>query len=194
MKKNIFYMILGGILFTTVTALAYNVTGNDIFYKKIDNQDKSAKQALDELYTKITEDLPSSQSTCPNGKLCVENGTPTNYIYDGANEPTTSSPTTPPTDKNVYLGLYADGQYGVCINRNGSQECFRNNNFLAEKAHMQQVFSDISCTATVGAYFSCSASDYHCSYQSDSNVSCTDISANIRCKIDKKNSVKCSSL
>ena len=48
-----------------------------------------------------------------------------------ADFPTTE--TTPPSGKNVYAAKYADGQYGVCIIRNGTEHCFRGRNYIMWK-------------------------------------------------------------
>jgi hypothetical protein len=139
----------------------------------------NVQSAIDELYTK------ASTWINPNNM-----GTPTNYIFDGSNKPTRSSPTTPPSGKNVYLGLYADSQYGVCIKRNGTQHCFRYKNWMAEKEHIQKVFSDVSCrvgSSDVG----CIASDFYCRVYSNGGVSCSDGGAGENCYVNGGGSVDC---
>ena len=139
----------------------------------------NVQSAIDELYTK------ASTWINPNNM-----GTPTNYIFDGSNKPKTSSPTTPPSGKNVYLGLYADSQYGVCIKRNGTQHCFRYNNWMAEKEHIQKVFSDVSCNVRSSIVF-CDASDFGCRVSSNGYVVCIDYGARGSCSVDGGGSVRC---
>ena len=128
----------------------------------------NVQDALDELYTKANSDMVPLWLK----KYKTFADTPTNYIFDGTNKPTTASPTTPPSGKNVYLGLYADYQYGVCIKRNGTQHCFRYNNWIAESKHVQEVFSDISCYVD-SSRVRCDASDFRCGVDSYGYVSCT---------------------
>lgn len=139
----------------------------------------NVQSAIDELYTK------ASTWINPNNM-----GTPTNYIFDGSNKPTTSSPTTPPSGKNVYLGLYADSQYGVCIKRNGTQHCFRYNNWMAEKEHIQKVFSDVSCYVD-SSFVLCDASDFGCSVDSLGSVGCSDRGSSEDCDVNGDGSVRC---
>ena len=159
MKKRIFYFILGGILFTTASVLAYTLSSNEVYYKKVNNQDMTLEQALDDLYTKTNTQIENALNACPNGKSCISYdsfGTP--IFYSNENYylplPTSEFPTEAPTNRTVYLGLYEDGQYGVCINKNGTQHCFRHKNWLTEKEHIQQVFPENSCQTT--------ATDIHC--------------------------------
>lgn len=139
----------------------------------------NVQSAIDELYTK------ASTWINPNNM-----GTPTNYIFDGSNKPTTSSPTTPPSGKNVYLGLYADSQYGVCIKRNGTQHCFRYNNWMAEKEHIQKVFSDVSCDVD-SSFVDCTASDFDCFLFSYGGVGCYDRGTGGNCNVGGGGSVSC---
>ena len=123
-------LISGTAVFAATTAL----NSNQVDYDKSNSslQSTTVKEALDALYTK------SKNWIDPNNM-----GKPTNYIFDGENLPTTESPTTPPEGKNVYLGLYSDKGYGVCIKRNGKQHCFRYRNWVTEKEHIKNVFSDL---------------------------------------------------
>ena len=210
MKKNIFYIILGGILFTTVSVLAYNLSSNEVFYKKVNNQDMTVQQAIDDLYSKVptpsaytTEQYQAALSACPSGMICAEYGTPQYYATTGtykgwcsstdcnsyADFPTTA--TTPPSGKNVYAAKYADGQYGVCIKRNGKEHCFRGRNYIAEAKHLQEVFSDISCSVGSSRVV-CNASDFACNVNSTGYVTCYDYGAGSSCYVYSVGSVYCS--
>ena len=123
--------VIGMCAAIVVTVYAATYSSSDVRYTN--NGQSTVEGALDNLYTK------SSKFVDPDNM-----GTPTNYIFD-ENRPTTSSPTTPPSGKKAYMGLYSDGQYGACIKLNGTQHCFRGANVVAEKKHMENVFSSSSC-------------------------------------------------
>jgi len=201
--KKIFYIILGGIIFSTITVLAAStLSSNEVFYKRVNNQDMTVQQALDDLYTKATS------SSCPEGNYCISNddfGTPEYYAfgtYKGwcsgtdtscnsyANFPTTE--TSAPTGKNVYAAKYADGQYGVCIIRNGTEHCFRARNYIAESKHIQEVFSDISCYVSTYGTVECDASDFVCNVNPQGSVFCGDYDSENTCDVYVNGSVECS--
>lgn len=180
--KLIIGILIGMVLsITTVYAATILFASNQVSYSNTTSglSATNVQSAIDELYTK------ASTWINPNNM-----GTPTNYIFGGSNKPTTSSPTTPPSGKNVYLGLYADSQYGVCIKRNGTQHCFRYNNWMAEKEHIQKVFSDVSCYV-YSSFVGCNASDFSCNVNSYGNVSCTDYGRNEYCSVNGDGSVGC---
>ena len=201
MKKNIFYIILGGILFTTVSVLAYNLSSNEVFYKKVNNQDMTVQQAIDDLYSKVPtpsgyteEQYQAAQSSCPSGNACISNsdfGTPQYYAWNAT--PTSS---TSKGSHNVYLAKWSDGQLGVCINRNGTEYCFRHNNWFAEREHLQQVFSgeNDSChvysvgTTTV----TCDAPDFYCYIYPEGLVFCSVNGGDEDCSVNGDGSVSCS--
>ena len=178
--KLLIGIIIGGILFGSIGVYAATIAASSVSYTS--NGQSTVNGALDDLYTR------ASKWVNPN-----DMGTPTNYIFDGGNKPTTSSPTTPPSGKNIYLGLYADNQYGVCINRNGTQHCFRYNNWIAELKHIQEVFSESndSCRVT-SSFVSCDASDFGCGVSSDGYVNCHDNGARENCSVYGDGSVSCS--
>ena len=63
-----------------------------------------------------------------------------------------------PPDTTTYLGLYSDGQYGVCLKLNENQYCYKNNNYVLEKTHLNNDFSLVngSCQMTnEGISFDC---------------------------------------
>ena len=175
--KTITAFIIGGIIFGGTTAVvAAVIAANQVTYTPPSGVSANNVQtAIDELYTR------ASKWVNPN-----DMGTPTNYSFN--DKPTTSSPTTPPSGKNVYVAKYADGQYGVCIKRNGTQHCFRYNNWIAEREHIQEVFSDISCDVD-SSCVQCTASDFHVGACSDGQVSCRDNSTGKMLLVDSDGSV-----
>ena len=178
--KVLVAFILGLIISASGVYAAIVIQGSSVGYTDTYSIGATTVQgALDTLFTKANTWIN------PNNM-----GTPTNYIFDGSNKPTTSSPTTPPSGKNVYLGLYADSQYGVCIKRNGTQHCFRYNNWMAEKEHIQKVFSDVSCYV-YSSYVNCYASDFSCFVRSDGFVDCRDYGTDELCYVRGDGSVNC---
>ena len=77
---------------------------------------------------------------------------------------------------------------GVCINRNNKLNCFKINNFAEESSHIQDVFSDVSCTVRESVV-SCNASDFRCGVYSAGYVSCRDNGASEFCGVDGDGSV-----
>ena len=78
----------------------------------------------------------------------------------------------------------------VCIVRNDELHCFQNNNVEYEQAHVQEVFSDISCDVN-SSYVSCDASDFNCNVFSDGDVDCYDYSAGVYCEVNSNGHVYC---
>ena len=192
--KTITAFIIGGIIFGGTTAVvAAVIAANQVTYTPPSGVSANNVQtAIDELYTR------SSKWVNPN-----DMGTPQYYAfgrYKGwcsstdtdcnsyADFPTTA--TTPPSGLNVYAAKYADGQYGVCIKRNGKEHCFRGTNYIAEAKHVQEVFSDISCRVN-SSYVHCSASGFGCDVDSNGFVDCYDYGAGSHCYVDPDGSVKC---
>ena len=138
----------------------------------------------------ITENLIPVNSETGEESNSSGSNNPTNYIFDGTNPPTTTSPTTPPSGHNVYLGLYSDNSLAVCIKRNGTEHCFKSNNYYAEKEHIQEVFSDISCNVDSSSVL-CDASDFGCRVNSDGDVNCFDYGAYEGCPVNGDGSVFC---
>ena len=79
---------------------------------------------------------------------------------------------------------------GICIKRNNKVSCFKIDNWSVEKDHIQQVFSDISCTVD-SSYVRCYASDFDCRVFSYGNVNCIDQSDNSDCLVNSDGSVNC---
>jgi len=193
--KTITAFIIGGIIFGGTTAVvAAVIAANQVTYTPPSGVSANNVQtAIDELYTR------SSKWVNPN-----DMGTPQYYAfgrYKGwcsstdtdcnsyADFPTTA--TTPPSGLNVYAAKYADGQYGVCIKRNGKEHCFRGTNYIAEAKHVQEVFSDISCKVGSSGVI-CYASDFICDVGSDGFVLCHDRGAGSDCRVNLDGSVRCS--
>ena len=79
---------------------------------------------------------------------------------------------------------------GLCITRKGRWHCFKINNYETEETHIQQVFSDISCTVDSPRVY-CNASDLRCSVYPSGSVSCTDRSDYSTCFVSSDGSVNC---
>ena len=79
---------------------------------------------------------------------------------------------------------------GACIKRNGTVHCFEVNNFNNEKARLQQVFSDITCTI-YSTIIDCWATDFRCSIGSNGGLNFIDLSDNSRCVVQPTGSVTC---
>lgn len=131
--------------------------------------------ALDELNIKADKWLNPNDMGTPqyyaSGSYKVWCNSSDTNCNDLADFPTTA--TTPPSGRYVYLAKYEDGQYGVCIQRNGKEHCFRGRNYKAEAKHVQEVFSDSSCDVNseevhCGDYIS----DVRCFVYSDGRVQC----------------------
>ena len=194
-KKNIICFLLGGVVFGTIGVYAATtLLSQSVYYNNSTSGATSTnvQGAIDELYTRANTWIN------PNNNF----GTPQYYAfgkYKGwcsstdttcksyADFPTTA--TTPPSGKNVYAVKYEDGQYGVCIQRNGKEHCFRGRNYKAEAKHVQEVFSDISCdvrSSSVyfdGASVYCDAADFNCNVNADGQVGCYDYGTNDSCSV-----------
>ena len=79
---------------------------------------------------------------------------------------------------------------GICISRSKTVYCFKINNWDVEKDHIQQVFSEVSCSVD-SSTVNCSASDFRCRVYSDGYVSCTDKSDSSYCSVFSVGSVTC---
>ena len=192
-KNNIIGFIIG-VIISGATVYAATVASSSVSYSNTNSGSSATtvKAALDELYTRANTWIN------PNNNF----GTPQYYafgIYKGwcsfidtncnsySDFPTTS--TTPPSGKNVYAAKYADGGYGVCIKRNGTEHCFRGRNWIAEAQHIQKVFSDIRCDV-LSSKVVCSTS-FSCNVNSNGNVNCNDNSDNSNCNVNSDGSVNC---
>lgn len=194
--KTITAFIIGGIIFGGTTAVvAAVIAANQVTYTPPSGVSANNVQtAIDELYTRSSKwlnlnDMGTPQYYATTGTykgLCSSTDTLCNSYADF---PTTS--TTPPSGKNVYAAKYEDGQYGVCIKRNGKEHCFRGRNYKAEAKHVQEVFSDISCRVSSEGV-RCLASDFLCDVISNGHVYCDDSGAGSSCYVSSAGSVNCS--
>ena len=160
--KSNFKLVLGIIAGTIISGTAvYAVTdglnANQVDYDNSNSSLSSTniQDAIDELNGKANTDHFLVK------KYKELSGNPINYICNQANVPTTSSSTTPISGRYVYVALYEDGQYGVCISFNGEQECFRAHNYIFESKHILDSFSGGTCehdenhTRCEGGGFTC---------------------------------------
>ncbi len=138
-NKKIITSFILGLLLSVGSVFATNILSSETF--TYDNSTSkltstNIQTAIDELYNnKVTREYFLEKY-----KAFV--GTPTNYNFDATNKPTTSSPTTPPEGKVVYAALYEDGSYGICIRINEAEECFKPNNYIAEKEHLKSLLTE----------------------------------------------------
>lgn len=79
---------------------------------------------------------------------------------------------------------------GVCIKRNNKVSCFKTNNWDEEQNHIQEVFSDISCSVD-SSDVGCGASGFVCSVYSDGFVGCDGDSDGSSCDVGSAGSVSC---
>ena len=198
LKNNIklFVGIIIGIIIsgTSVYAATILFNSNQVGYDNTSSgmSATNVQDALDELYTKANKWLNPNDMGTPQyyafGKYkgwCSSTDTQCNSYADF---PTTA--TTPPSGKKVYAVKYEDGQYGVCIQRNGKEHCFRARNYKAEAKHVQEVFSDISCDVN-SSRVRCTASDFTCGVYSDGGVDCRDYGSYNLCGLEYGRNVNC---
>ena len=94
------------------------------------------------------------------------------------------------TAKANTTGKVFASKKGVCISKNKTVYCFKINNWDVEKNHIQQVFSDVSCS--VDSYgVNCIASDFYCNVLSIGYVGCDDQSDYSDCGVCSDGSVGC---
>lgn len=203
--KIVIAFILGGVVFGTLGVYAATtLLSQSVYYNNTNSGATSTnvQGALDELYTRASKwlnpnDMGTPQYYATTGTYkgwCSSTDTNCNSYADF---PTTS--TTPPSGKNVYAAKYKDGQYGVCIKRNGKEHCFRARNYKVEAKHVQEVFSDVGTydSSTVlgcrvgSSAVSCYASDFNCRVSSYGDVRCGDFGTNGYCSVPTDGSVRC---
>ena len=105
--------------------------------------------------------------------------------------------TTSPTDyqsvitssgSNVFVQLEGE-QLSVCIYRNSTLECFKNNNYEEEIEHIKQVFGD-SCNV-YSSLIHCPNDDFYCGAYPSGDVGCYDDAAGHDCYLFADGSVYC---
>ena len=186
--KVIIAFIIGIVLSGSIV-YAINVASSSVSYSRNGSTVLNVEGALNELYTRANTWInPNNNFGTPQyyafgtyKGLCSSTDTSCNSYSDF---PTASINENPPTGKNVYAAKYADGGYGVCIKRNGTEHCFRARNYIAEAQHIKKVFSEAndSCNI-VSDTVSCGASDFNCGVDSYGSVSCHDGVANTTCSV-----------
>ena len=79
---------------------------------------------------------------------------------------------------------------GILLIRNGNTHFIKANDWANEKTHIQQVFSDISCTVFSNGVI-CNASDFYCDVYNTGRVRCYDNSASSDCCVYSDGRVQC---
>ena len=160
--KNILCFVLGGIVFGTIGVYAAT--------------------------TLLSQSVSYNNTTSGASSTNVQGAL--DELYTKSNTWIDPSPidfTTLATNTNKTL---LASQNGICIKRNNKVSCFKKQNFSSEYNHIQQVFSDGTCTVT-SSYVNCDASDFYCGVNFAGNVECKDHSDNSRCTVSKTGSVSC---
>ena len=136
---------------------------------------------------KVTYDNTQSGSQSTNVQGAIDE------LYTKANNMVPIDPDT--FNTNTAKTVYAS-KLGVCIRRNNKLNCFKINNWEEEKNHVQQVFSDISCTVN-SSRVRCNGSDFICNVDSSGGVyssgyvGCSGLSDNSYCIVFSDGSVNC---
>ena len=195
-KKNVklvIGIIIGGVVFGTLGVYAETILAADqVSYDNLSSgiSATNVQGAVDELYTRADKWLNPNDMGTPQYYASTGMYKGSCALYDCRILPNFPTTTTRPSGKNVYLGSYEDGQYGVCIQRNGKEHCFRGRNYKAEVKHIQEVFSDISCVVD-SSKVNCNALDFSCEVNSDGYVDCSDNGTGEKCIFDVAGTVSC---
>ena len=91
--------------------------------------------------------------------------------------------------ENMFI-KFEGSQKSVCAIINGNMECFKNNNYENEKAHLQSVFDEDDCYDH-DAYYHCDDYAWDCDVDSDGNVVCYDYSSYDYCELNGDGSFGC---
>ena len=82
-------------------------------------------------------------------------------------------------------------QFSVCIYKNGGLSCFKNNNYLNEKAHLKELFGENNCVE-YNNYYSCTNNySFTCEVYSNGYVYCSDDSIFSQRSVESDNSADC---
>ena len=132
--------------------------------------------------------------TCTKGSTGGEPQVPTSPFY-AFGLPTTSSSTDyqsviTESGSNAFVKLEGE-QLSVCIYRNNTLECFKNNNYAEESVHVQNVFGADSCTSD-SSRVDCDVGVFNCSVYSGGIVKCYDNASGHRCLVRADGRVSCS--
>ena len=197
--KTVIAFVLGTLISGVTVYAATVIAASQVGYTPPSGSGISSTNvqgAIDELYTRANTWInPNNNFGTPRYYAfgtykgwCSSSDTSCNSYSDF---PTTS--TSAPSGKNVYAAKYADGGYGVCINRNGTPHCFRGRNWIAEAQHIQKVFSGANDSCYVGSSgVYCDASDFSCNVSSSGRVYCYDAGTNADCGVSVDGYVLCS--
>ena len=125
----------------------------------------------------------------------IENQNAVAMKYYAFGLPDTTSPTNyndviATSGSNTFVQLEGE-QLSVCVNRNNTLECFKNNNFEEEAEHLKQVFGESSCNVSSSSV-NCHDVDFPCSVNSEGDVYCRDYAAGHGCYVDGNGTVNCS--
>ena len=112
--------------------------------------------------------------------------------YFAFGEPTTTSATNYTTlGKNIFVGLDNAGtQKSVCLVKDGSLKCFKNNNATKEQANLKTLFGEEKCSSDSSSV-TCDDGTYSCSANIDGSVNCHEDSTTVACTISSTGSVTC---
>ena len=124
----------------------------------------------------------------------VESQAPEIPKYYAFGLPDTTSPTNyndviASSGSNAFVQLEGE-QLSVCIYRNSTLECFKNNNYEEESEHLKQVFGEDSCSVD-SSYADCSDDAFSCSVDSYGLVGCYDDAAGHICDVNAVGRVIC---
>ena len=133
--------------------------------------------------------------TCTKGST---GGEPQVTAYYACGTPTTSSPTDYQSVitsciSNTFVKLEGE-QLSVCIYRNNTLECFKNNNFAEESVHVQNVFGADSCDSGSSSVWCDDGDmdgDFFCNVTSYGDVGCYDYTFGHNCDVHADGSVYC---
>ena len=108
--------------------------------------------------------------------------------------PTTSSSTDyqsviTESGSNTFVKLEGE-QLSVCIYRNNTLECFKNNNYAEESVHVQNVFGADSCDS-YSSSVECYDDDFDCYVSSDGYVDCGDNAGGLSCSVSAGGKLGC---
>ncbi len=193
--KNNIKRIIGitlGITITYVIGVGASslIEANEVLYDNTTSKliSTNVQSAIDELNTKANEYILGSPIYYAYGQYkgwCSSTDTGCNTATDF---PVTS--TIPPEGHNVYATKFADGQYGICVNRGESEYCFRGRNWIIEKERIQELFSNATCDISSTDVY-CYDSDSDCYANSSGGVGCGDYKNNEDCNLSWMGFINC---
>ena len=90
---------------------------------------------------------------------------------------------------NTFVQL-EDEKLSVCVYRNNTLECFKNNNYEEEAEHLKQVFGETNCSMNNSGVY-CGIDSFKCDAYSNGRVCCSANNASYYCNIESDGSVNC---